>query len=51
MLINCVALIGKSNQPLFINTFNHSHDEQQTLKFHYIAHVSTDIIEQRSIPF
>ncbi|KAI9321534.1 Sedlin [Dichotomocladium elegans] len=44
--INCIALIGKQNNPLFIKNFSTSHPD---LKYHYIAHTSIDVIEERAI--
>ncbi|KAI9090441.1 Sedlin [Phlyctochytrium arcticum] len=41
---NCVAVIGKTNNPLYIKNFSSTH---QDLKYHYIAHTSIDIIEER----
>ncbi|KAL1928237.1 hypothetical protein VTP01DRAFT_3153 [Rhizomucor pusillus] len=42
--INCIALIGKQNNPLYIKNFSHTHPD---LKYHYIAHTSIDVIEER----
>ncbi|GAB9466077.1 Trafficking protein particle complex subunit 2-like protein [Globisporangium polare] len=42
-MISCVAVIGAANSPLYIRTF----DEEEDLGFHYIAHVSLDIIEEK----
>ncbi|KAI8601257.1 Sedlin, partial [Dissophora ornata] len=42
--ISCIAIIGKQNNPLFIMNFHPSHPD---LKYHYIAHTSCDIIEER----
>ncbi|ORZ11135.1 Sedlin [Absidia repens] len=42
--INCIAIIGKQNNPLFIKNFSSTHPD---LKYHYIAHTSIDIIEER----
>ncbi|KAI9483105.1 MAG: trafficking protein particle complex 2-like protein [Benjaminiella poitrasii] len=42
--INCIAIIGKQNNPLFIKNFSTSHPD---LKYHYIAHTSIDVIEER----
>jgi trafficking protein particle complex subunit 2 len=41
--LNAVAFISAQNQPILIRTFS-KHDE---LKYHYIAHTSLDIIEER----
>ncbi|KAF8937608.1 hypothetical protein BGZ58_002425 [Dissophora ornata] len=43
--ISCIAIIGKQNNPLFIMNFHPSHPD---LKYHYIAHTSCDIIEERA---
>ncbi|KAI8988826.1 Sedlin [Pilobolus umbonatus] len=43
--INCIALIGKQNNPLFIKNFSSNHPD---LKYHYIAHTSIDVIEERA---
>ncbi|KAI8810584.1 trafficking protein particle complex subunit 2-like protein-like protein [Cladochytrium replicatum] len=40
----CVAVIGKANNPLYIQSAPSS---QNDLKFHYIAHTSCDVIEER----
>ncbi|KAI8328425.1 Sedlin [Chlamydoabsidia padenii] len=42
--VNCIAIIGKQNNPLFIKNFSSTHPD---LKYHYIAHTSIDIIEER----
>ncbi|KAI8099230.1 Sedlin, N-terminal conserved region-domain-containing protein [Halteromyces radiatus] len=42
--ISCIAIIGKQNNPLFIKNFSSTHPD---LKYHYIAHTSIDIIEER----
>jgi hypothetical protein len=43
-MITCVAVVGKNNRPLFIQTFNTSQDP---LKFHFIAHAALDIIDEK----
>ncbi|KAJ3078563.1 Trafficking protein particle complex subunit 2-like protein [Quaeritorhiza haematococci] len=42
--VHCIAVIGRANNPLFIKNFNPTH---QDLKYHYVAHTSCDIIEER----
>ncbi|KAG2216867.1 hypothetical protein INT45_007872 [Circinella minor] len=42
--INCIALIGKQNNPLYLKNFSNTHPD---LKYHYIAHTSIDVIEER----
>ncbi|KAI9917015.1 hypothetical protein PsorP6_017033 [Peronosclerospora sorghi] len=43
-MIVCVATIGATNSPLYIRTFG---QEDEDLGFHYIAHVSLDVIEEK----
>ncbi|KAF0556895.1 Sedlin [Gigaspora margarita] len=42
--IQCIAIIGKMNNPLYIKNFSTTHPD---LKYHYIAHTSIDVIEER----
>ncbi|GES85075.1 trafficking protein particle complex subunit 2-like protein [Rhizophagus clarus] len=42
--IQSIAIIGKQNNPLYIKNFSASHPD---LKYHYIAHTSCDVIEER----
>ncbi|KAI9289489.1 Sedlin, N-terminal conserved region-domain-containing protein [Umbelopsis sp. AD052] len=42
--INCIAVIGKQNNPLYIKNYSSSHPD---LKYHYIAHTAIDVIEER----
>lgn len=44
MKVVCVAVIGKSNNPLYIKCY----DGSDTLKFHYIVHSALDVIEDKS---
>ncbi|KAI9994952.1 hypothetical protein PInf_011832 [Phytophthora infestans] len=44
IMIACVAVIGAANSPLYIRTFG---EEGEDLGFHYIAHVSLDVIEEK----
>lgn len=44
--LNAVAFISAQNYPILIRTFS-KHDE---LKYHYIAHTSLDVIEERGKP-
>ena len=43
--VAAVAVIGKQNNPLFLQHFAATDDE---LKFHYIVHTSLDIVEERA---
>jgi len=42
--LNAVAFISPQNHPILIRTFVKQQDE---LKYHYIAHTSLDVIEER----
>ena len=43
MNFQCIAIVGKENNPLYIQTFSGA-DE---LKFHYIVHTSLDVVEEK----
>ncbi|ORX99838.1 Sedlin, partial [Basidiobolus meristosporus CBS 931.73] len=43
--INCIAVVGKQNNPLYLKSFD---PQQPDLKYHYIAHTSCDVIEERA---
>lgn len=45
MQVYCVAIIHKDNYPIWIKVFDTEADDE--LKFHYIAHTSLDIIEEK----
>ena len=42
--VACCAVVGKQNNPLYIQTFN----QDDELKFHFIVHTSLDIVEERT---
>ncbi|KZP32928.1 Sedlin [Athelia psychrophila] len=42
--LNAVAFISSQNHPILIRTFS----KQDELKYHYIAHTSLDVIEERA---
>ena len=44
--INAVAFVSPQNHPILIKTFSQS--RQDELKYHYIAHTSLDVIDERS---
>ena len=44
--LNAVAFVSPQNHPILIKTFSQS--RQDELKYHYIAHTSLDVIEERS---
>jgi hypothetical protein len=41
--LNAVAFISPQNHPILIRTFS----KQDELKYHYIAHTSLDVFEER----
>ena len=43
--LNAVAFVSPQNHPILIRTFVPGQDE---LKYHYIAHTSLDVIDERS---
>ncbi|TPX35887.1 hypothetical protein SmJEL517_g01806 [Synchytrium microbalum] len=45
-IVNAICVIGAKNQPLFIKSFN-TLPESSQLHYHYIAHISVDIIEEK----
>lgn len=44
--LNAVAFVSPQNHPILIKTFTQS--RQDELKYHYIAHTSLDVIDERS---
>ena len=47
--LNAVAFVSPQNHPILIRTF--IKQEEYAIKYHYIAHTSLDIIEERGKPF
>jgi len=45
--ILALAIIGKKGQPLYIRNFTSSSGGEADLKWHYAAHVSLDIFDER----
>eukprot|EP01132_Coremiostelium_polycephalum_P000526 gene526-664_t len=45
--IVCVSIVGKGNNPLFIQDYSSGLSEENKLKLHYIVHCSLDIIEEK----
>lgn len=43
--LNAVAFISPQNHPILIRTF--SKQNEHAIKYHYIAHTSLDVIEER----
>lgn len=44
--LNAVAFVSSQNHPILIKTFGQS--PQEELRYHYIAHTSLDVIDERS---
>ncbi|KAJ3810020.1 Sedlin, N-terminal conserved region-domain-containing protein [Lentinula aff. lateritia] len=44
--LNAVAFISPQNHPILIRTF--SKQDENAIKYHYIAHTSLDVIEERA---
>lgn len=47
MGIACVAVLGKMNEPLYIQTFLEGPQAADALKYHYHVHAALDIIDER----
>jgi len=43
--LNAVAFISSNNHPILIRTF--TNQNEHAIKYHYIAHTSLDVIEER----
>jgi len=43
MKVVCVAVVGKTQNPLYIK----SYDQTEGLKFHYMVHGSLDVVEEK----
>ncbi len=43
--INAVAFVSPQNHPILIRAF--SNQDDHTFKYHYIAHTSLDVVEER----
>ncbi|KAF9534897.1 trafficking protein particle complex 2 [Crepidotus variabilis] len=43
--LNAVAFVSPQNHPILIRTFNNQ--DEHAIKYHYIAHTSLDVIEER----
>ena len=41
-----VAFVSPQNHPILVRSFSQKHDD--LLKYHYIAHTSLDVIDERS---
>lgn len=43
--LNAVAFISPQNHPILIRTFGKQ--DENAIKYHYIAHTSLDVVEER----
>lgn len=43
----CVAIVGKSNNPIFVQTFEGGSSTDDELKYHFIVHTSLDVVEEK----
>lgn len=43
-----VAYVSPQNHPILIRSLSSHRDEADLLKYHYLAHTSLDVIEERS---
>lgn len=48
MRLNAAAFISPQNHPILVRNFTTKQDD---LKYHYVAHTSLDVIEERRAPF
>jgi len=46
--INAVAFVSPQNHPILIRAFSNQDDH---IKYHYIAHTSLDVVEERGLLF
>jgi hypothetical protein len=47
--LNAIAFISPQNHPIHIEVF--AKKEDNALKYHYIAHTSLDVVEERGVHF
>ena len=46
--LNAVAFVSSQNHPILIRTFGQERENNKDIKYHYIAHTSLDVFEERS---
>ena len=46
--INAVAFVSSQNHPILIRTFGQERENNRDIRYHYIAHTSLDVFEERS---
>ncbi|KAL3139448.1 hypothetical protein ABBQ38_003778 [Trebouxia sp. C0009 RCD-2024] len=46
-MIVCAAVLGQTNNPLYLEAFQTKGKQEDVLKFHYIVHCALDAIEEK----
>ena len=46
--LNAVAFVSSQNHPILIRTFGQERENNKDIRYHYIAHTSLDVFEERS---
>ena len=46
--LNAVAFVSSQNHPILIRTFGQERENNKDIRYHYIAHISLDVFEERS---
>lgn len=46
-MIVCAAVLGQTNNPLYLEAFQNKGKQEDVLKFHYIVHCALDAIEEK----
>jgi len=46
--LNAVAFVSSQNHPILIRTFGRERENNRDIRYHYIAHTSLDVFEERS---
>lgn len=45
--LNAVAFVSSQNHPILIRTFGQERENNRDIKYHYIAHTSLDVFDER----
>lgn len=46
--LSAVAFVSSQNHPILIRTFGQERENSGDIRYHYIAHTSLDVFEERS---
>ncbi|DBA89261.1 TPA: hypothetical protein ACH3X1_016402 [Trebouxia sp. C0004] len=46
-MIVCAAVLGQTNNPLYLEVFQSKGKQEDALKFHYIVHCALDAVEEK----